>query len=966
MRPSSASQIHTLRFININENNFVGGGMDPMASDVGLWVMASGRLDVVGTEKTSWTRVTDTVAAGSASFTLKETPRGWAAGDEIVLVPTSKPPTDTLVWDDASRSHKDLFRHNFEQRKIGSVSGTSVAVTSAFSYNTHQKVTSPDGPSWTAEVLNLNRNVRIEGTASGRTHIFIRSTVPQTLQNAALRYMGPRKDQDGNGRTDMIAGRYAIHFHHCFDGSVGSQVTGNIVYECGNHSYVPHVSHGINMSNNVAYDCLEIAFWWDFGHLTHNATWNNNLIALNLYVPGSKDMAGSETGVLFTGGGMLLGIGDDNVAIGNTVVYAGVGDPSGKGGFIWEANNEGIWVFENNLAHSNHIGIRVWQNTVRNHTVFNQDCYNNVRHLFHGAYGNAYTYRACHFYDGEIEVKASSANSSGVRFENVKFHQAGKYPHCVIITRSAIPSIDKVEDFFINCSFKGYTTSAIRNEAGGVIMDGKLLNERKGVAMIMCDFDGGQPWSFRYEGSDPQYITNPTGWFRIQPKAGQSQLIVRGTGSSPVITNIPAFFPTLVGTGKGLKGEYFSDAGFSNKVAERIDSVIMFSEWYGDGPERYSLPIGVHHKITGTQHSTRWTGKVQAQYTEAYTFRIQGAGGYRIWIDGAMVLDKWQEKYDDSDVFISSPVQLTAGKFHDIKVEYFSSGGRTNAQLFWKSPSMEQEVLVPQSQLYAEAITGGGTPVETTNKVPVANAGADQSITLPTNSVNLNGSLSSDPDGIISSYKWAKVSGPSQFTLGNANAASTTLSNLAVGIYTFRLTVTDSKGATATDDVVIAVNDAANKAPVAHAGSDKTVVLPTSSTTLSGSASSDPDGTIASYLWTKVSGPAQGTITSPSSVNTTVTGLVLGTYTFRLQVKDNKGALSTDDVVIKVTNTVNKGPVANAGADQLITLPISTLTLVGSASSDPDGKIVSYLWTKVSGPSQFTLSSASAVTPLLS
>ncbi|ANE52968.1 PKD domain-containing protein [Flavisolibacter tropicus] len=970
IRPNSASQIHTLRFVDINEKNFVGGGMDPLASDVGLWVVATGRLDIVGAEKTSWTRVTDTVAAGSASFSLKETPIGWAAGDEIVLVPTNKPSINTLVWDDASNSHKDLYRPNFEQRTISSVNGSSVAVSSAFTYNVHQKVVSPDGPTWTAEALNLNRNVRIEGTAAGRTHIFIHANVPQTLQNAALRYMGPRKDQDGNGRTDMIAGRYAIHFHHCNDGSIGSQVTGNVVYQCGNHSYVPHVSNGINMSNNVAYDCLEIAFWWDFGHLSHSITWNNNLIALNLYVPGSKDMAGNESGVLFTGGGMLLGMGDDNVAMGNTVVYAGVGDTSGKGGFIWEANNEGIWDFENNLAHSNHIGIRVWQNTVRNHTVFHQECYNNVRHLFHGAYGNAYTYRGGYFYDGEIEVKASSANTAGVRFESVKFHSAGKYPHCIIITRSAIPSGDRCEDLFLNCSFKGYTTSAIRNEAGGVIMDGLQLNERKGVAMVMCDFDGGQPWSFRYEGPDPQYITNATGWFRIQPKSGQSQMIVRGVATLPIITNIGAFSPTLVGTGKGIKGEYFNDAEFKNKVFERIDSVIMFSEWYGDGAARYNLPIGVHHKITGTQHSVRWTGKVQAQYSEAYMFRLQGAGGYRIWIDGVMVLDKWQEKYDDSDKFYSSPVQLAASKLHDIKVEYYSSGGKTNAQLFWKSPSMEQEVLVPQSQLYAEAILDSSTALVAPNKVPVANAGVDQSITLPVNMATLNGSLSSDPDGTIAVYKWSQVSGPAQFTIADASAASTTVSNLAVGIYTFRLTVTDNKGATATDDVVISVTDALNKGPVAHAGSDITVVLPASSVSLNGSASNDPDGTIASYQWTEVSGPSQASIVSAGGVTTAVNGLVKGAYTFRVQVSDNKGAIATDEVVVTVTDVVNRGPVANAGADQAITLPMSSVTLNASGSYDPDGSsggtIVSYLWTKISGPTQFALSSASAVTPLVS
>ena len=130
-----------------------------------------------------------------------------------------------------------------------------------------------------------------------------------------------------------------------------------------------------------------------------------------------------ESGVLFTGGGMLLGVGDDNVAIGNTVVYAGVGDTSGKGGFIWEANNEGIWVFENNLAHSNHIGIRVWQNTVTKPyslsikivIIMFATCFMvlTVMLILIGV---------VIFMMEKIEIKASSANTSGVRFESVKFH----------------------------------------------------------------------------------------------------------------------------------------------------------------------------------------------------------------------------------------------------------------------------------------------------------------------------------------------------------------------------------------------------------------------------------------------------------------------------------------------------------------------------------------------------------------
>ncbi|MEO6135548.1 MAG: right-handed parallel beta-helix repeat-containing protein, partial [Ginsengibacter sp.] len=48
---------------------------------------------------------------------------------------------------------------------------------------------------------------------------------------------------------------------------------------------------------------------------------------------------------------------------------------------------------------------------------------------------------------------------------------------------------------------------------------------------------------------------------------------------------------------------------------------------------------------------------------------------------------------------------------------------------------------------------------ELINNPPTANAGANVSITLPTNTATLNGS-GLDSDGTISSYKWVKISGP--------------------------------------------------------------------------------------------------------------------------------------------------------------------------------------------------------------
>ncbi|MCG7860182.1 hypothetical protein MD537_24585, partial [Flavihumibacter sediminis] len=94
-----------------------------------------------------------------------------------------------------------------------------------------------------------------------------------------------------------------------------------------------------------------------------------------------------------------------------------------------------------------------------------------------------------------------------------------------------------------------------------------------------------------------------------------------------------------------------------------------------------------------------------------------------------------------------------------------------------------------------------------------------------------------DADGTIASYNWRQVNGPSTATIANAGNASTSVSGLVAGVYTFRLTATDNDGATATDDMTVTVNTAApaNEAPVANAGSNRTITLPTNNTTLAGS-----------------------------------------------------------------------------------------------------------------------------------
>jgi len=247
--------------------------------------------------------------------------------------------------------------------------------------------------------------------------------------------------------------------------------------------------------------------------------------------------------------------------------------------------------------------------------------------------------------------------------------------------------------------------------------------------------------------------------------------------------------------------------------------------------------------------------------------------------------------------------------------------------------------------------------------LPVANAGTDATITLPVNSVSLNGSTSSDQGGTITAYLWTQISGPAQSTISNPNSAVTLVNNLTSGAYSFQLKVTDNLGDTSVANVKVTVNPAVpNIPPTANAGTDQIITLPANSVTLDGSGSKDPDGTIATYQWTQLSGPAQGTLASNSSVTTLLSNLVAGIYFFQLVVTDNQGAVGIDTTKVIVNPALpNMPPVANAGANFSITLPTSTANLNGSASVDPDGTIVNFAWSQVSGPVTATIATPAAV-----
>ena len=333
------------------------------------------------------------------------------------------------------------------------------------------------------------------------------------------------------------------------------------------------------------------------------------------------------------------------------------------------------------------------------------------------------------------------------------------------------------------------------------------------------------------------------------------------------------------------------------------------------------------------------------QYINTNTTTLYGSGSWQQ--EGSLTKYEWTKSSGPNATIVSPTSKNTV------------VNGLTNGTYVFKLKVTNNTGVTASS--IVTVVVGGSTPTPPVNQAPTANAGEDQTITLPLNTATLTGT-GNDADGTIASYSWVKLSGPTA-TITSPSSANTTIKSLIAGTYTFELTVKDNAGATATSTVKIVVQAAANQAPAANAGANQTITLPINTATLTGSGN-DADGTIASYNWVKLSGP-NATITNPSSATTTIKSLVAGVYTFELTVKDNAGATATSTVKITVQSMANQAPTADAGQDQTITLPANTATLTGTGI-DTDGTISSYSWVKLSGPTATISSPSSATTTVKS
>jgi uncharacterized repeat protein (TIGR03806 family) len=152
---------------------------------------------------------------------------------------------------------------------------------------------------------------------------------------------------------------------------------------------------------------------------------------------------------------------------------------------------------------------------------------------------------------------------------------------------------------------------------------------------------------------------------------------------------------SAIGSGIGLRGSYWSNTtpatftspGFNVPATlVRTDAVVNFN-WGNGSPDP---SISADHFIA------RWTGAVQPQFNETYTFYATADDGVRVWINGQLLIDAW---VDQGPTEWSGSINLVAQQRYNIQMDYYENGGGAVAMLSWSSPSTTK-AIIPQTQLY--------------------------------------------------------------------------------------------------------------------------------------------------------------------------------------------------------------------------------------------------------------------------
>ena len=422
----------------------------------------------------------------------------------------------------------------------------------------------------------------------------------------------------------------------------------------------------------------------------------------------------------------------------------------------------------------------------------------------------------------------------------------------------------------------GWTTVPTISPNGGVFTNSALVTISclTTGATIYYTLDGSIPTILSTRYTAPFAISNSVA---VKAFATQTNLVDSGVMRATFLQNL------VIGNGPGLSGSYWSDqlrTTNGTPTLTRVDPVIDF-DWSGTSPDQ---------SISENDFSVVWSGQVQAEFSETYTFYTTTDDGVRLWVNKLPLIDEWQ---DQGPTEWSGTIPLIAGKRYSIEMAYYQAGGGASASLSWSSLSTVK-TIIPQTQLFP------------TNPIPIVK------LTSPTNNSFILGSASFkaqanafEVNGLISQVEFF-ANGTSLGVVSNA-PFSLNVTGLAGGAYILSAVATDNSGISVSDSVNVTI----------HAPPTVTLTAPANSSTFvfPGYIAISADASQTNGTVSTVSFFSGNTLLGQSSIppyNFTWTNPAPGTYTLTARASDNLGAIGVSSAVTVTVAPPNITPQLSA------------------------------------------------------
>ena len=178
-----------------------------------------------------------------------------------------------------------------------------------------------------------------------------------------------------------------------------------------------------------------------------------------------------------------------------------------------------------------------------------------------------------------------------------------------------------------------------------------------------------------------------------------------------------ALEPRLALSGTGLVAQYFHNADFTGLADTRVQAV---NHNWGSGSPGMGLDAD--------SFSVRWSGQVQAEFSQTYTFRVLSDERARVWVDGQLLIDDWAPHVRR---FQSGTIALAAGQKYDIRVDYADLSGVAQIELSWSSASQPLEIIPAANLFESPAGLPAHTPMRPAATSPASTARSTSIGALP-------------------------------------------------------------------------------------------------------------------------------------------------------------------------------------------------------------------------------------------